>query len=444
MSLWKRAYLHTVRKKGKTILMFCILLIISTLILTCLSIQAATDTAALNIRKSLMGSFTINAKHIDMQLGDNVVSEILNTNGITPNYNLRSYYHAEYRSLDGQTLEITTDGAAEVPEGYEYAGKIVSNAHSDVDTYFSEAGFELIEGHHITAVDSNVIIISETLASQNGLSIGDHLVLGAIEETDYQVEARIVGIFKAAIPLEPGIAPSYDLYENVSFSDNKTYSQLYYDDGNNHYQYGDFYAADPADLDTIISNVKTISGITWDECIITKNDVDYQNAKTTLEALQNLVTIIILVVIAISVVLLALVLSLWIRNRIHETGVLLAMGFSKRNILMQHIVEILMIAVLTFALSFATSSVIAQSVGDRLLEQATANDQIVVTSLTGQETEKNTVDTSVSLTSIEIAVSLLDLLLIYVIGTGIILLSVLLAAYPIMRMKPKEILIKMS
>lgn len=443
MSLWKRAYLHTTRKKGKTILMFFILLIIATLILTCLAIQSATDTAALNIRKSLMGSFTINAKHIDSQLEEDVVTGILNLDGLTSNYNLRSYYHAEYQSMAGQLLEIATDGAVEVPEGYEHAGKIVSNKHSDVDTYFTEAGFELAEGRHMNADDRNVIIISEEFARRNGLSLGEHFILGAIEETRFQAEVEIIGIFTATVEQNSkGMAPSYDLYENVSFSDNKTYSQLYYGDGNMHYQYGDFYVDDPAELDTIISNVKNISGTAWEDCIISKNDADYQNAKTALEALQSLVTMIILALIAVSVVLLVLILSLWVRNRIHETGVLLAMGFHKRNIFMQHVVEILMIAVLAFALSFVTSSLMAQSAGDRLLEQTVAKDQVVATNLTGEA--ENVVEKPVSLTSIEIEVSLSDLLLVYVIGTGIILLSVSLAAYPIMRMKPKEILTKMS
>ena len=55
MSIWKRACLHTVRKKRKTALMFCILLIVSTLILTCLAIRSATDTAALKGQTILVG-----------------------------------------------------------------------------------------------------------------------------------------------------------------------------------------------------------------------------------------------------------------------------------------------------------------------------------------------------------------------------------------------------
>ena len=77
MPIWKRAWLHTVRKKGKTTLMFLILLTIATLILTCLAIRSATDTAALNIRKSLMGGFTVNAKHLHSFLDESAVLKIL-------------------------------------------------------------------------------------------------------------------------------------------------------------------------------------------------------------------------------------------------------------------------------------------------------------------------------------------------------------------------------
>lgn len=430
MNLWKRAYLHTARKKGKTILIFFILLTMSTLILICLAIQSATNTAALNIRESLMGSFTINAKQIDAQLKDSVVNEILDTDGLTSNHDLRSYYQAEYRSTDGQPLDITAEGAMEIPAGYEHAGKVVSNTHSDVDTYFTEAGFELVDGRHITTGDRNVILIHRDFAARNNLSVGDHLILATVGEVaESQVDVEIIGIFTNTVPQDAyGMAPSYDLYENVSFSDNATYSQLFFTDGSEHYQYGDFYVNDPATLDTVIADVKGISGMDWDSCVFSKHDADYQNAKTALESLQRLVTTIITVLIAVSIALLALILYLWLRSRVHETGVLLAMGLSKGNILMQHLTEILMIAAFAFALSFGTSTFMAQSVGNSLLQQATTEEQVMV----------------ISLTSIEIHVSLSNLLLVYAIGTGIILLSVSLAAYPVMRMKPKEILTKMS
>ncbi len=445
MTFLKRAYLHTTRKKSKTILMFLLLLTISTLILICLAIQSATNTAALNIRKSLMGSFTINTKQMDTQLTDSIVNQILDTGGLTSNYNLRSYYQAEYRSTDGQPLDITTDGAMEIPAGYEHAGKIVGNTHSDWDTYFTEAGFELLEGQHIAANDSNVILIHEDFAVRNGLSVGDHLVLATVGNgIERQVEVEIIGIFSSTLPQDAyGMAPSYDLYENVSFSDNRTYSQLLFEDGSGHYQYGDFYVDDPAELDISISNVKGLGGIDWEKCIFSKHDADYQNAKTTLESLQKLVTTIIVVLIIVSTALLSLILYLWIRNRVYETGVLLAMGFSKGNILMQHFVEVLIIAAISFTLSFGTSTLMAQRVGDNLLQQA-STEQVTVANLTKDSIETDTTNVLFSITSIDVSVSPHHLLCVYAFGTGIILLSIFLAAYPVMRMKPKDILTKMS
>jgi len=445
MTFLKRAYLHTTRKRAKTVLMFFILLTISTLILICLAIQSATNTAALNIRKSLMGSLTINAKQIETQLTDSVVNQILDADGLTLNYNLRSYYQVEYRSTDGQPFNITTDGAMEIPAGYEHAGKIVGNTHSDWDTYFTEAGFELLEGRHIAEGDSNVIIIHEDFAVRNGLSVGDHLVLATVEKAiERQVDVEIIGIFSNTVPQDAyGMAPSYDLYENVSFSDNGTYSQLLFEDGAGHYQYGDFYVDDPAELDTVIANVKGLGGMDWDKCVFSKHDAEYQNAKTTLESLQRLVTTIIAVLIIVSAVLLTLILYLWIRNRVYETGVLLAMGFSKGNVIMQHFSEILMIAVIAFTLSFCTSTLMVQRVGDNLLQQASAK-QVTVANLTEDRIETDTTNELVSITSIDVLVSPFHLLCVYAIGTGIILLSIFLASYPVMGMKPKDILAKMS
>ena len=44
-------------------------------------------------------------------------------------YTLRSYTYAAYFDADGNGLTINTEGAAQVPEGYENAGKIVANSN---------------------------------------------------------------------------------------------------------------------------------------------------------------------------------------------------------------------------------------------------------------------------------------------------------------------------
>ena len=443
MSIWKRAYLHTVRKKGKTALIFCILLIVSTLILTCLAIRSATDTAALNIRRSLMGYFTLNAKHLDNMLEGDAAAAILDLPGIAPRYNLRSYFHAEYRDRDGGKLKTKTEGAAPATKGYEHAGKMIGSSHSESDVYFQEGGFELIDGRHITAEDTNAILVSDDFAQRNGLKVGGRLVLGDIG-SGREIEMEIVGIFTPAKRQESvEMAPPEEQYENVAFTDDKSYSRLCFENGD-HYQYADFYADDPSALEGLMEEVKGIPGVNWEACTFTKNDADYQRSRTELEALQSLVTAIVYLLIAVSVVMLALILLLWVRNRMQEIGMLLAMGVGKGSIYLQHVAEILIIAVFAFTLSFATSSLIAQGVGDALFERATIGDRVTANDLTGGTTEDVTADDTPSLVTIDVRVSAENLLLVYGMGTGILFLSIALASIPILRLKPKEILTKMS
>ena len=52
MNLCKRACLYSIRKKGKTLTLLAFLLVMATLMLTCLSIQSATETANANIKKA--------------------------------------------------------------------------------------------------------------------------------------------------------------------------------------------------------------------------------------------------------------------------------------------------------------------------------------------------------------------------------------------------------
>ena len=53
MNLCKRACLYSIRKKGKTLTLLIFLLVMATLMLTCLSVQSATETAGANIKKSI-------------------------------------------------------------------------------------------------------------------------------------------------------------------------------------------------------------------------------------------------------------------------------------------------------------------------------------------------------------------------------------------------------
>lgn len=59
MSTWKRAFLYTVRKKVKTVILFFLLLAMSTFTLTGLSIYKAADNSASSLWQSIGGSIRL-------------------------------------------------------------------------------------------------------------------------------------------------------------------------------------------------------------------------------------------------------------------------------------------------------------------------------------------------------------------------------------------------
>ena len=77
VSIFKRAFLYVTRKRGKTILLFAILLIMGTFVLTGFSIWKASEAAQLNLRQSLGGNFDI---HVDWENSPYIVKEIIKDN----------------------------------------------------------------------------------------------------------------------------------------------------------------------------------------------------------------------------------------------------------------------------------------------------------------------------------------------------------------------------
>lgn len=446
MNLMKRACLYLIRKKGKTATLLAFLLVMATLMLTCLSIQSATETANANIKKALMGYFTVNAKQLEAGITESALNQILSVEGLSGNYTLRSYFYANYSDTDGNPLKINTEDAAQVPDGYENAGRIVANTNSENDSYFTDGGFELMEGTSITFANKNSVLIHEKFAEQNNLSVGDTMRLSNVENENRAVDVTVAGIFTNTKEQDSvGIAPSYDLYDNIVFADLSTVSYLLYGtEGKTSVQYGDFYVNDPDELDRIMSEVKEIEGVNWNDCTLTRYDNDYQNAKESLTGLQNIVFIAIAVVSVICFLVLALFLTLRLRGRVHETGVYLATGISKGAVLMQYLLEVLIVAVIALLISYGASSAISDQIGSRLLSQVTAETYETVELTDTEENKAQSSTEDLGLSEIVVAVSAEDYAIVWGFGLVLCLASTALAAYPIMKMKPKNILSQMS
>lgn len=411
MSFLKRAYLYTTRKKIRTGLLFSIILIISTLLIVCFSINSSTDIASANVRKSLKSGFTINAKTLNDGLNNNDIEKILNIDGLTEDYNLRSYTTTYYKNEENEKLKTRDDTGIKV---YDNAGRVVSDLFSEKDTYFTDEGFKFIEGEPITPDTKYSALVHEDFAEENNLGIGDSIILENIEGNEVSVKIKIIGIFTST---RKSSSESYmdttNLFENIIFTDLQTSSELIYESDNLKYQYGDFIVEDPQNLDKIIDEVKEIGSVEWDKCKITKDDSTYQNVKESLESLQSIVSVAITVIFVISIVLMILILNLWTKHRVYEIGVLLSIGINKLDIIKQQIVEIFMVSIPAFLFSFITSSIVNQMVSSKLIEDIS--------------------------NSIKVTVNISDWLIVSIMGLLIIIVATILSIIQITRIKPRDI-----
>lgn len=411
MSFLKRAYLYTTRKKIRTGLLFSIILIISTLLIVCFSINSSTDIASANVRRSLKSGFTINAKTLNNGLNNNDIEKILNIDGLTEDYNLRSYTTTYYKNEESEKLKTRDDTGIKV---YDNAGRVVSDLFSEKDTYFTDEGFKLIEGEPITPDTKYSALIHEDFAEENNLGIGDSIILENIEGNEVSVKVKIIGIFTST---RKSSSESYmdttNLFENIIFTDLQTTSELIYESDDLKYQYGDFIVEDPQNLDKIIDDVKEVDSVEWDKCKITKDDSTYQNVKESLESLQSIVSVAITVIFIISIVLIILILNLWTKHRVYEIGVLLSIGINKLDIIKQQIVEIFMVSIPAFLFSFITSSIVNQMVSSKLIEDIS--------------------------NSIKVTVNISDWLIVSILGLLIIIVATILSIIQITRIKPRDI-----
>ena len=155
--------------------------------------------------------------------------------------------------------------------------------------------------------------------------------------------------------------------ENQIFSGIQAYQELMSDSAAG-YQSVVFGVNDPAQFDEIVAGLKQNDAIDWRAFKVETNNKTYKAAAAPLEKYQSLITTVLILIVAVSIVVLSLILTMWAKSRVHETGVLLSVGIRKTAIIGQYLAEVLLIAVFAFGLSFFPSNLIAGQIGNSLLQ----------------------------------------------------------------------------
>jgi len=355
-----------------------------------------------------------------------------------------------------------------------------SATNSELMDGFINGNLRLASGRHITADDHRKVMISEELAEHNNINIGDTLKISGnpiargIEVTSTTLEFEVVGIFSGTRAQEGyEIAGGNLMIDNLSLNsdtfiiDMATLMEEY--ERSNFFGTGaagslpgllSIIIENPDDIEKVYDRIANLPEVYGKSFSLTKGAEGFEGVLGSIDSLQGLVQTLLVIIAFVSMAILAILLTIWTRGRVKEIGIYLANGIKKREILTQFTLEAILIAIVAFTLSLPISQVTAHGAGGYIISQFVA-----VQALRNEQLEGSTaVDVSQggiviaqrdtgfmnaanienTLDLVDVTVAGHDLLWVYVIGLPLVIGAVLIASYTVVKLKPKEILSKMS
>ena len=239
------------------------------------------------------------------------------------------------------------------------------------------------------------------------------------EKSAYET-VEIKGIYDIKNASDNALNPTAKKAENLIFSD----SQLLINLQEQGVYEGEisFFIADPLHLDKMVSEIKGIDSIAWNNHVINTNDFKYSKIAEQLQSMQKIVVALLAVAAVLGFLVFMLILTFRIRGRMQEAGILLAVGKPKQQIIGQFLIE----AMILLWIGFLVAIIIFLPLADTL-------NSFLFDSITQSTIHKNYLQPD-----------FLHFVILFILENLGVLLTVLVCSGAILSLKPKEILTKMS
>lgn len=332
---------------------------------------------------------------------------------------------------------------------------VVGNTTMENMSEFLNENYVLKSGRLLTQkdADSKNCVIETTLASDNDLKVGDTFSVTSTNADNEEiiVKLKIVGIYTMQTNDQIG-----GMMSNRQNPINQIYTGLTIaqklNDSTTNISKAIYYLDDPEHIEAFKAKAKSVTDIDFETYTLDANDQVYQRSIDSLENMEQFATIFLWVVIGAGSAILCLILILTMRSRFYEFGVFLSLGQSKIKIMLQQLFEILMIAVVSFGISLGTGKMVSNVVSSMLESTQNSQKQVMMEMPNEKTTEASSGNTKQDLfdkamnapTNSELDVSLTPQTVIQLAEiTGLIcLVSVVLPSIYILRLSPREILVK--
>ena len=412
MTIIKRAWTAVARKRRRSLTIALIMTLIFTLLIGTLTVQQTMAQLKQSIERNIRAGFSIASKQPSGEVPMDIAQRVQRAGGVKA-HNFQSETSA---GLPGKQLIDVAGSGVQLDSNVVGEAKVTGATQSDLLSEFTGRFYRLEQGRHLTEHDQNAALVHKTFAEKNGIKPGDKL---EITKDGRRVTVTIAGIFSGKGE-KPAVLQS-DMAENHLITNLAAAQQL---TGGQQLTRATYFAENPHQLKSLTDRAKSLPNVDWKKFSLIDNGAVFAGVLQNIAGIQNILTIATIGAAAAGLAALSLVLVFWVRGRLHEIGILLSIGTSKRRIIEQFLAELAIIALVSSVLALAIGSVASSQISTALTAQTDQN----------QRTEKTVVHAA------PVATYLQALAFGYV----VVLLSAIAATVPIMRQSPKQILAKLS
>lgn len=415
MSIFNRAYLYIIRKKVRSSILFLIVTLISFFLLSGSVLNTTVNNISKNLYKDVNLGFNIeSADKSNKEIEKDTLKKIEELKGITTkNYIFSKPVTVEGKKVVQENQNITLNDEIKNKSNLVMMNGITASK-SNID--FKSEVLKLEKGRHIEENDNNKIMIHEKFAELNNVNLGDKIKLSQEGKT---LELEIVGIYSGE-KTNTFNGLSSDFIENTVYTDYKSSQELSNLIANNKVTSVEYGVEDPTKLDDVI---KAVENLGINNLRVSKSNKNYELVTSSVESITKITNMIRIGSVVVGVVILSLILMFWVRERTYEIGILLSLGTSKVNLVLQFIVEVLLVTIfglmIALGIEIATIKYLASNVGSVFSEELpkTIADELMKMSVNG-----------------------IDIVNLVIVMIAIVIISVVVALLPILKMKPKKIL----
>ena len=412
MTIIKRAWTAVTRKRRRSLTIALIMTLIFTLLIGTLTVQQTMAQLKQSVERNIRAGFSIASKQPSGEVPMDIAQRVQHLDKVKA-HNFQAETTA---GLPGKQLIDTAGSGVQLDSNVAGEAKVTGATQSDLLGEFTGQFYQLEQGKHITMHDQNAALIHKTFAEKNNIKPGDKL---DITKDGRRVTVTVVGIFSGKGE-KPAVLQS-DMAENHLITNLAAAQQL---TGSQQLTRATYFAENPHQLRSLTDHVKSLPNVDWQKFSLTDNGAAFAGVLQNIAGIQNILTIATIGAAAAGLAVLSLVLVFWVRGRLHEIGILLSIGTSKRQIIGQFLAELAIIAAVSSVFALAIGSVASSQISTALTAQTDQSQRI----------EKTAVQAAPVATYLEA----------FAFGYMVVLLSAIAATAPIMRQSPKQILAKLS